>query len=341
MPGYIAKALQKFQHPPPTQAQHSPHPWIQPQYGAEVQMTEPIDHSAPLTAKDITHLKQVLRTLLFYARAINSSMLVALGSLALAQTKGIKATLQSMKQLLDYAATYPNTKIQYKASKMILMVHINTSYLSEPQARSHAGGYFYLRDGTTDHSPTNKPNGAILVHSTIMKMAVASTTEAEVGAIFYNAQEASTLCNTLHFLDHPQLATPIQTDSKVADGIISNDCIKQRRSKAIDMCFYWVRDCIRQNQFQIHWKKGSTNLADYYTKHHPVTHHKAMQPVYYKDPVKTNTYCIPLIGSGSRLIPWPQWPLCEGVLILGSKPVSHFLNLSLSNPQSPKYTAPT
>jgi hypothetical protein len=126
---------------------------------------------------------------------------------------------------------------------MILTFHSDTSYLSEAHSRSCTGGYFYLGDGTTDHSPpTNKPNGAILVHSTIMRMVVASATEAEVGTLFYNAQKACPLRNTLKFLGHKQPPTPIQTDDEVADGIIINDRVKQRRSKAIDMRFYWVRD---------------------------------------------------------------------------------------------------
>jgi hypothetical protein len=44
-------------------------------------------------------------------------------------------------QFLDYAATYPNAIITYKASDMILAIHSDTSYLSEPKARSRAGGH--------------------------------------------------------------------------------------------------------------------------------------------------------------------------------------------------------
>eukprot|EP00957_Ditylum_brightwellii_P048073 3650150-Ditylum_brightwellii.AAC.1 len=33
MPGYIPKALDKFQHPAPTFPQHCPHQWNRPVYG--------------------------------------------------------------------------------------------------------------------------------------------------------------------------------------------------------------------------------------------------------------------------------------------------------------------
>jgi len=63
---------------------------------------------------------------------------------------------------------------------------------------------------------------------------LASTTEAEVGALFYNAQDGAMICTMLEELGHLQPATPIQTDNEVADGIV-NDRVKQRQSKVIDM----------------------------------------------------------------------------------------------------------
>jgi len=66
---------------------------------------------------------------------------------------------------------------------MILNIHSNTSYLSETKARSRAGGYFYL--SSNDKNPPL--NGAIHVHSSIMRSILTSATEAEVGALFHNA----------------------------------------------------------------------------------------------------------------------------------------------------------
>ena len=46
-------------------------------------------------------------------------------------------------------------------------------------------------------------------------------------------------------LGHKQPATPLQTDNNTASGIM-NGTIRQRRSKAIDMRFYWLRDRVTQ-----------------------------------------------------------------------------------------------
>jgi hypothetical protein len=46
MPGHVAKALQIFNHKPPTRQQHSPHQWNTPTYGAKVQFA-PTPSTAP------------------------------------------------------------------------------------------------------------------------------------------------------------------------------------------------------------------------------------------------------------------------------------------------------
>jgi hypothetical protein len=275
MPGYIAKALQRFHHPQPTKPEHSPHRYIEPQYGAPVQYTDPEDTTAPLNKADIKQLQEIIGTLLYYARAVDSTMLVALSSLAAAQTKGTQKTAEACTKLLNYAATHPNATVRYKASKMVLHIHSDASYLSEPQARSRVGGYFYLGDGSQ-----NPPiNGALQVTSQIMNNVLASAAEAEVGGLFINGQAACPLRTTLTELGHHQPPTIIVTDNECAQGI-ANDTVKQKRSKAIDMRFYWIRDRVAQNQFQILWKKGADNLADYFTKHHPPSHHRQMRQMY-------------------------------------------------------------
>ena len=209
-------------------------------------------------------------------------MLVALGSIGSAQAHGTTATAKAATKLLNYAATHPDAAILFKASKMILHIHSDASYLSEPKARSRAGGYFFLSDDTdaTQQGPTSPMlNGAIHIVSSIMGNVMASATEAEVGALFHNAQDACMIRNTLEFLGHKQPATPIQTDNACAEGIV-NDTVKQKRSKAIDMRFYWIRDRVRQGQFKVFWAPGKDNHGDYFTKHHPTSHHRRMRPIY-------------------------------------------------------------
>ena len=50
-----------------------------------------------------------------------------------------------------------------------------------------------------------------------------------------------------------------------------------KKSKAIDIRFYWIRDRENQKQFRLHWCKGEDNLADYFTKDHATHYHKNAQ----------------------------------------------------------------
>ena len=239
------------------------------------QMTTDPDVSPPLSPTEVTTLQQIIGVLLYYARAVDSTMLVALGTLAAAQTKATANTMKAAHQLLDYAATHPDAKVRFTQSDMILHVHSDASYLSESEARSRAGGISFLgNDKTHPHI-----NGAIHVHSQIMKNVLSSAAEAEVGALFHNAQDACTLRETLHALGHVQPPTPIQTDNSCANGIM-NETVKQKRSKAIDMRYYWLRDRVKQKQFRVHWEPGENNQADYFTKHHPPAHHKLKRATY-------------------------------------------------------------
>jgi hypothetical protein len=71
----------------------------------------------------------------------------------------------------------------------------------------------------------------------------------------------------------------METDNNTATGYI-NGAIKQKRTKAMAMLFYWIKDRVKQGQFKIYWGPGFQNLADYFTKHHLPAHHKRIRYVY-------------------------------------------------------------
>ena len=79
---------------------------------------------------------QITRTLLCYARAVDLTMYVALGTIASQQAKATEVTAGKLLHLLDYAATHPDATIRYRANDMILKQQSDTSYLSEAKARS-------------------------------------------------------------------------------------------------------------------------------------------------------------------------------------------------------------
>jgi hypothetical protein len=140
----VAAALHKFQHAPPRQPCHAPSSYNKPQYGVKIQLTDPIDTTPSLTEPQTKRLQQVVGTFLFYARAVNSTMLLLLNALTAAQKKGTQATVQALVHFLNYCATHPDATLCYHASDMILHIHSNAAYLNETEARSHVGGHHFL-----------------------------------------------------------------------------------------------------------------------------------------------------------------------------------------------------
>jgi hypothetical protein len=284
MPGYVHAALEKFQHATPARPQHSPHRHNPIQYGVKVQLTDTPDRTDRLPPEGIKRIQQIVGTLLYYARAVDNTMLVTLGSLASRQSNATQLTNKDVHQFLDYCATHPAATLRFHASDMRLKIHSDAGYLNESRARSRAGGHFYL--GNRDNTP-EVSNGAILNPTGILRHVASSASEAEYGALFVNGKEGAVMRNTLHDMGYPQPATIIVTDNSTANGI-ANDTIKQQRSKAIDMRYHWIRDRIVQKQFCVTWKPGSENKADYYTKHHPGAHHQRMRPQYLHVPAQSN-----------------------------------------------------
>jgi hypothetical protein len=81
--------------------------------------------------------------LLYYARAVDPTVLMPLNDIATEKTKATEKTQAATNQLLDYLATHPDATIRYHASDMILHTHSDTSYLSVSHARSRLGGLFF------------------------------------------------------------------------------------------------------------------------------------------------------------------------------------------------------
>jgi hypothetical protein len=76
IPGYIKAALHKYQHAAPTRPEHAPHTLNQPVYGAKTQYVENKTTSPALYAKDVNKLQQLTGTLLYYARAVDPTLIM-------------------------------------------------------------------------------------------------------------------------------------------------------------------------------------------------------------------------------------------------------------------------
>ena len=286
MPEYVETALARFEHPAPSKPEHQPHKHNLPQYGQTTQYVEDPDTSRPLGIEEIKRLQQIVGTFLFYGRAVDPTTLVALSTIASQQANATENTMAAATKFMNYMATNPNATTRYQASNMKLKIHSDASYLTETNARSRSGGHHYL--GNKPDKPDVVNQGGILDQTGIMKNVMSSAAEAEICAQFINEKEGTIIRITLEEMGWPQEATPVQLDNSTALGLATNT-ITQKRSRAIDMRFYWIQDREEQGQFASFWAPAALNKADYQTKHFSAAHHKEMRPIVLHVPTsKTN-----------------------------------------------------
>ena len=96
--------------------------------------------------EQIKFIRQVVGVFLYYVRAVDETMLCALNKIASRRAKPTDTLMKDVYRFLQYAASYPNGRLVFKASEMKLFIHSDASYLSESDSRSRAGGFPYLGD---------------------------------------------------------------------------------------------------------------------------------------------------------------------------------------------------
>jgi hypothetical protein len=112
-------------------------------FGSQAQTPLEVDSSPQLDEKGIKHNQKIVGSILYYARAVNMTVLMALSAIAVEQTKATTKMLGKCIQLLDYLASNSEAKVRFCASDMIMNIHLDTSNLLETGARSRACGHFF------------------------------------------------------------------------------------------------------------------------------------------------------------------------------------------------------
>ena len=169
---------------------------------------------------------------------------MALNTIATQQEHATERTANLVEHLMNYCATFPDAVLTFHASDMILHIHSDASFLSEPKAKSRGGGFYFL--SSNSNPPTDAPkNAPFYCFCQILKNVLASAAEAELSALFENIMKGIIFRNTLIEMGHPQPPTPVATDNTTPVGIV-HDTIKQVRSRTMDMRFHLVRDRMLQ-----------------------------------------------------------------------------------------------
>jgi hypothetical protein len=232
MPGYISKLLLKFKHPHPVKPWLTPYKCLPISYGTKSHITPDPDFLELPNASRKCCVQENVGSLLYYARAVDNKLLIALSAIAARQAMATVATEQAVDLLLEFVATYPNPNddIVYPASDMILCAHADAGFLNKTNSHSRAGAYIYL----LEDDPLPQFNGTILSIAQIIKFVMALAAESELTALFITAQEMIPHRQTLIAMGWPQSKSPIQADNSTAAGV-TNKTIVPHRAKMMYM----------------------------------------------------------------------------------------------------------
>ena len=174
-------------------------------YGANQQFTHSPYASPQLNDTGAKRVQAIIVALLYYGRAVDNKLLVALSDLGSTQATTTELTKTDLSQLLEYLSTYPNDGILYRSSTMILSAHSYTVCLNVSRAHSCAGAHIMLSKNT----PVPSINGPILTIAQIIKNVMSSAAEDKLSGLFICAKAMIPLRNTLMKMGWPQPPSPI------------------------------------------------------------------------------------------------------------------------------------
>ena len=179
MPGYVTADLLCFCHQLKNNEQSSPHHHVSQTYGAKVQFSELEDDTPLLPEEHIKFIQQVVGIFLYYAIAIDNTVLVALSNIG---SRATSKTMDEVQQILDCLASNTNATIRFHASGIILFIHSDASYMSVTKTRIRASGVCFLSYPKPDSITISeyKPilNGFISITCKILRNIMASAAEA-------------------------------------------------------------------------------------------------------------------------------------------------------------------
>ena len=115
-------------HKTPVKKQILPYPCREITYISKVQQAPEEDSSPAIDEKGVLRLQRIVGALLYYSRAVNNKLLVALSAIGSQQAFATEKTLKVINQLLYYCDTYPDDEIVYLSSDMILTVHFDAGF---------------------------------------------------------------------------------------------------------------------------------------------------------------------------------------------------------------------
>ena len=162
----------------------------------------PLGSSDPATSLQIKEIQEFVGSLLYYARALDSTMLPAVQDISSRQSVPTQDVVAAVDRLLGYCFSHPDHELHIRPSHMLLQTQSDASYLSLPRSGSKSGGHHTF----ADHDP-DTINAPIDVDSSRIPITVSSAADSEFCAACGNARSACFHRSTARNIGYPQPPT--------------------------------------------------------------------------------------------------------------------------------------
>ena len=261
MPGYVKAMLKKFGMENCKILDH-PYKYHTPVWSKK-QGPVPEDLSPMLNAKEVTELQQKIGSMQWYT-IIAYEIVTALSKVAGKQAKPTRKLMEEANHILGYLAGRQNTALKFCASDMQLRTESDASFASEYDSKTRIGGIFLIGEYGSNGTPVSSP---LAVISKIADCHPDSAAEGEYVAVHDIVKKGVHLRTLLIDCGFPQKGpTENRSDNKCAVNM-TNNLVMDRKTKHIDRRFHWTRFEIQKGTFKVCWYKGTSNLADFFTKY--------------------------------------------------------------------------
>jgi len=266
--GWVRKILAKY-NMEDCITETAPYKYARPVYtGKQAPVSE--DDSKPLSPQLMTELRSKIGALNWGAACVNYDTALAVSKVGSKQANPTKALLREVNHILRYLAGHPNTVLQFHPNDMTLHTVSDASFCSETKGRSRAGGVLYLGGCDENNHPISSP---VEVMSHIIDCIPDSAAEAEYISVHDTTKRGIYGRNILEGIGYPQRTTDHECDNKCAVGI-ANNTVHDRKTKHIDRRYHWVKNEVKNGHFNVIWKEGVGNIADFFTKYLPQAEHE-------------------------------------------------------------------
>jgi hypothetical protein len=111
MSKYVMKQLTQYAHPAPLKPQYCPYSPNPISYGKDNQAPTPTNNSPLLDTTGKKHVQQIIGSFLYYACAVDPTILMALSDIATQQSAPTVNTKKRVDHFFDYMWTHPDAKV--------------------------------------------------------------------------------------------------------------------------------------------------------------------------------------------------------------------------------------